>query len=231
MEFALAEDPKSPISVQPQAPAGAVLAPLPPYFGELDPAKAAKAAAASLALRQGLTLQRDPITGALQDPSETEQAFRSRIARLREEARRSEEDKTLDALARQLDKAEDRVRKFQLKADADQSEASARNTETMLSAGLGVLGGLFGSRRSIGGAVSRTASKYRQADRAKDRVEADRADLESATRERDDLKAKLEEERRGLAERYADQKFETVTLAASKSGVQVLSCGLLWMEE
>jgi hypothetical protein len=147
---------------------------------------------------------------------------------VREQARRAEETKSLKSVLDKLEKAEDRVRKWQLKVEADKSEASARNTETMLSAGLGVLGGIFGSRRSIGGAVSRTASKYRQADRAKDRAEADQAELAASARERDQLKAEVEQARARLAERYGAAALETVTLTPAKTGVQVLDCRLIW---
>jgi hypothetical protein len=232
LEFALAADAaKAPESaLAGHAASDALLEPLPPYFDDLGLAKVAKAAEESLALRQRLTLLRDPLSKAVQDPSEDEGAFRGRIARVREEARRAEETKTLGPLARQLEKAGDRVRKAEHRLDQDRSDASARKTETALSAGLGVLGGLFGSKRSLGGAISRTASKYRQADRAGDRVAGDQAELDDARRDRDALQARLVSALRDLAARYADPSLETVTLTPPKSGVQVLAARLLWLE-
>jgi hypothetical protein len=232
LEFALAEEAKAAPSAPPreQPPSGAALEPLPPYFGGLDPQKASKAAAGSLALRQTLTLKRDPVTGTLQDPSENDAEFQGRIFRVREEARRRQEEKTLAPLVRQLDRAEDRVRKAEFKLDQDRSDASARKTETALSAGLGVLGGLFGSKRSIGGAISRTASKYRQADRASDRAEADAAELEDSRRDRDSLKAQMDAAKADLARRMSGGDLEAVTLTPAKSGVQVLAARLLWLE-
>lgn len=232
LEFALAEEAKAAptAATREQPPAGAVVEPLPPYCGHLDPQKAAKAAAGSLALRQTLTLKRDPVTGTLQDPSEDDAQFQARIFRVREEARRGQEEKMLAPLARQLEKAEDRVRKADFKLNQDRSDASARKTETALSAGLGVLGGLFGSKRSIGGAISRTASKYRQADRASDRAEADAAELEDAKRDRDALKAQMDEARAQLGRKMSGGDLEAVTLTPAKSGVQVLAVRLLWLE-
>ena len=119
LEFALAEQAKAAPAAPPreQPPAGAALESLPPYFGGLDPQKASKAAAGSLALRQTLTLKRDPVTGTLQDPSEDDAEFQGRIFRVRERpggARR----RRRWLPCRQLEKAEDRVRKAEFRLDS-----------------------------------------------------------------------------------------------------------------
>lgn len=189
-----------------------------------------KAAAASLAVRQILTLGSDPVAGVLQEPTESDQEFQARASRLREEIQRSKEAEALGPLADQVEKDEDRVRRLEMRVGSNRSEASARTAETALSAGLGVLGGLFGSHRSLGGALSRTASKYRQADRAKDKAEADGSELEEARRDLEELKAKMEKARADLAQRMAGGVPETVTLTRTRSGVQVLGARLLWIE-
>ncbi len=212
-------------------PSSASCAPLPAFFGHTDPAKASKAAATSIALRQALTLLRDPITGTVQDPSEAEIAFKQRATAARAAALQEDDDKRLASLRKQLQKAQDKVSRCELELQQDQTDANARTAETVMSAGLGILGGIFGSRRSIGGAISRTASKTRMAARAKGEVEQDAADLESARRERDLLQQQIDDARQESAARASSAPFETLTLMPAKSGVQVLSCRLLWVEE
>jgi hypothetical protein len=230
LEAALAQDagtppPGAPLGAPPQ---GTSCEPLPPFFDKTDPAKASRAAASSIALRQTLTLQRDPLSGLIQDPAESAAAFRQRAATARSSALQDEADRTLATLTKQFQKAQDRVSKFELELQQDQTDASARTAETVVSAGLGLLGGLFGSKRSMGGAISRTVSKTRMAARAKGEVEQDAADLESARRDRDLLGQQLEQARREIAERASSAPFETLTLTPAKSGVQILACRLLW---
>jgi hypothetical protein len=233
LEAALARDAGTPpagTSLGAPVP-GASCEPLPPFFDKTDPAKASKAAASSIALRQSLTLQRDPLSGLIQDPSESEVAFRQRAAAARSSALQEDADRTLSALNKQFQKAQDRVSKLELELQQDQTDASARTAETVVSAGLGLLGGLFGSKRSIGGAISRTVSKTRMAARAKGEVQQDSADLESARRDRDQLRQQLEDARREIAGSASSAPFETLTLTPAKSGVQILACRLLWVEE
>lgn len=130
--------------------------------------------------------------------------------------------------SKKLQQMEDRVRKYEMEVEQGKADASARSTETMISAGLGVLGGLFGSKRSIGGAVSRTVSKQRMASRAKSEVAEDQAALESVRRDRDVLKAQLEVARADLSRKYGSPDLETVTLSPSSTGVQVLRTRILF---
>jgi hypothetical protein len=230
LEAALAADPKvltNPAG-SPEAPTGATFSPLPHYLGRTGPDKAAKAAVSSLSRRVSLRLLKDGATGAMQAPDEAEAAFRARIIPAREEARRAEEDKALGALSKKFQLLEDRVRKFEMEVEQGQADASARSTETMISAGLGVLGGLFGSKRSIGGAVSRTISKQRMASRAKGEVAEDRATLEAARRDRDALKRQMDETRAELSRKYGSPDLEAVTLSPSATGVQILTCRILF---
>lgn len=230
LEAALAADPQlltGPVG-SPAAPTGYGFGPLPSYLGRTPPEKASKAAATSLARRISLRLLKDGVTGAMQGPEETEAAFRTRLVSLREEARRAEEEKSLGALAKKLQQAEDRLRKAEMELEQDKADASARSTETMISAGLGVLGGLFGSKRSIGGAVSRTVSKQRMASRAKGEVAEGQAAVEAARRTRDALKIQLDEARAALSRKYGSPDLQTVTLSPTATGVQVLSCRILF---
>ena len=232
LEGALAQDARAlPAGPPLTSPApGASCAPLPPFFDRTDPSRASKAAASAIVLRQTLTLLRDPLSGLLQDASESEAAFHQRASAARSSALKEDADRKLASLTKQLQKAQDQVDKHELELQQDQTDASARTAETVVSAGLGLLGGLFGSRRSIGGAISRTVSKTRMAARAKGEVEQDAADLESARRQRDLLQQQLEGARREIADRAAATAFETFTLTPAKSGVQVLACRLLWAE-
>lgn len=226
LEAALAADPQviADPAGSPAPPSAATFSPLPGYLGRISPEKASRAAASSLARRVTLRLLKDGVTGILQASDETEAAFRARLVALREEVRRAEEEKALGGLAKKLQQMEDRVRKYGMEVEQGKADASARSTETVISAGLGVLGSLFGSKRSIGGAVSRTVSKQRMASRAKSEVAEDEAALEAARRDRDALKIKMDGARAELSRKYGSPDLETVTLSPSATGVQILNC-------
>ncbi len=210
---------------------GTACAPLPPYFDRTDAARASKAAASSIVLRQKLTLLRDPLTGTAQEPGEARQDFERRVDQRRQAALQEESEKLSGTLNGKLQKAQDRVSKLELELDQDQADASARTTETVISAGLGLLGGLFGSRRSIGGAISRTAGKTRMANRAKGEAAETRAALETARRDRDQLQQQIAATRQELEQRFKATAPESLILMPAKSGVQILACRLLWASQ
>jgi hypothetical protein len=212
-------------------PGDAVCAPLPPFFDRTDAAKASKTAASSIILRQSLTLLKDPLTGIIQQPGESQQVFESRVSIQRQSAFQAGSDKVLGTVQGKLQKAQDKVSKLELELRQDQSDATARTTETVLSAGLGLLGGLFGSRRGIGGAVSRTVGKTRMASRAKGEVQETQAALDAARRDRDQLQQELDSAQQEFNRRFGDPSREILTLMPTKSGVQILSCRLLWASQ
>ena len=211
-----------------ELPAGSCCDPLPPFFDRTDAGKAARAAAASIVLRQSLTLLRDSLTGVLQQPGESQAAFESRLTLQRQISLQGESEKALRPIQGKLQKAQDRISKLEMELQQDQTDAAARNTETVVSAGLGILGGLFGSRRSIGGAISRTVGKTRMASRARGEVQETQVSLDAARRDRDQLQQALDSAQQDLHQRFGDQARETLTLSPTKSGVQILACRLLW---
>ena len=211
-----------------ELPTGSWCDPLPPFFDRTDKGKASKAAASSIVLRQSLTLLKDPLTGILQQPGESQAAFESRVSIQRQISLQAEADKTFGTIQGKLQKIQDRISKLELELRQDQTEAAARTTETVVSAGLGLLGGLFGSRRSIGGAISRTVGKTRMATRAKGEVQETEVSLDAARRDRDQLQQALDLAQQDLSRRFGDQARETLTLSPTKSGVQILACRLLW---
>jgi hypothetical protein len=115
-----------------------------------------------------------------------------------------------------------------LELQQDQADATARTTETVVSAGLGLLGGLFGSRRSVGGAISRTVGKTRMASRAKGEVQETQAALASARRDLEQFQREFDSAQEELIRRFQDPTRETLTLMPLRSGVQILTCRLLW---
>ncbi|MEW6757373.1 MAG: DUF87 domain-containing protein [Acidobacteriota bacterium] len=231
LEADLAADPEEAASLGSEGwpGAGASARPLPAYFSSWKPERAAKAAAAALSVRQVLKLLRDSVTGEMQAPGESEASFRSRVTALREARRAAAEAKALDPLRRRLERAEDRARQLEIKVESQRSESKARSADTAISVGIGVLGGLLGSKRSIGGAISRTASKKRMADRAEDRLEALESDLADARAERDSALSALAGAREDHLRRFLGGDLETMTLLPiGRGGVQVLSFGILW---
>lgn len=201
--------------------------PLPSYLSRLSPEKGAKAAAEALALQRPLVLRRDPETGLLEEAGESEEAFLRRVSEARRTREETKRTKVLSPLLRERDRLADRLREISLKADSLRAEARARDAETAVSAGLGVLGGLFGSRRSLGGALSRTLSKKRMADRVDDRLRLLEAEEAEANRRLQEVEGRIREAERPAGPSLPPS-FEKVAVTAPKSGVTVLRVALLW---
>ncbi len=228
LEEDLARTPvEAPEEGSPAPSEGSRPAPLPAYFARLSPEKASKACAEALALHRPLVLRRDPETGLLEEPGEGEGAFLRRVLSAREERASARREKALAPLLKERARLEDRLSELQRKADSQRAEAKARDAETALSAGLGVLGGLFGSKRSLGSAIRTTVSKKRMADRAEDRLRFLEAEIEEARDRLRQIEEEVDRARRDLSAGLPPA-FERVTVAAARGSVTILRLSLLW---
>ncbi|MGC8762505.1 MAG: hypothetical protein ACP5VN_02550, partial [Acidobacteriota bacterium] len=212
---------------EPAPPPGARPGPLPPYMARLSPEKAARAAADALAALRPLALRRDPLTGVVEEPGEGEASFLHRVAAARQEEEGKARVKVLPPLLKERERWRSRLQELTLKAESLRAEARARDAETAVSAGLGFLGGLLGGRRSLGGAISRTLSKKRMADRVDDRLRLLEAERAEATARLEEVEGRIRQAE-GSPPPPLPPSFETVTVAAPKSGVTVLRTALLW---
>ncbi|MFN7989170.1 MAG: helicase HerA-like domain-containing protein [Thermoanaerobaculia bacterium] len=175
---------------------------LPSWLGTKGVKEAEKALKERLPDLLATTLLRDPLSGILSNPGESEDDFAARVG---------EKAKPSAALLERIEK-----KKRDLAA-AEQAE-KARSMETMASIGtaaLDVLGGLFGSRKSLKvGKVGSVLSKKRMEDAAETKIETLKAELA-------ELEAKV------AAPDPA--RFEKVDVVPTKTGVDILGVGVAWV--
>ena len=162
-------------------------------------------------------------------PTETEGAFRGRVAAAVREQRDTAIDKLrakyrprLEAIASKQSTAEQRVAR-------ERAQASAATTDSAISIGASVLGSLLGGRRSS------TLGKVASAARSVSRTANQRGDVARAQESVDDLGRKYADLETELAEEVAElqrtpePELETIDLNAKKSDTVVTKIALLWL--
>jgi hypothetical protein len=213
------------------APANDVgFAPLPPAAAQPRSYAAwGKELAAWMQAHQVLELWTSPSTGEVSRPGESEGDFRARLAHESHEDRDRDVDKLRAKYAAKLAILDEKIRRAQAAADKQSDQARTAQLDTALSVGAGVLGALFGGRKSTRAISSgaRSASRAVQQSRNVDRAKENVAALEA---QRAELQQKIDDEVAELAASRDPQTelLERVEVRPRKSDVQVRYVALLW---
>jgi hypothetical protein len=179
-----------------------------------------------------LELLRDPGSGALSRPGETDRDFRVRLR----EAARAERDERMEALRKKYAPKratlEERLRRAQQAEAREREQVSQQGVQTAISVGATILDALFGRKTVSAGSIGRATTAARGAGRVfKEREDVARAQetVSAVQQALADLDAQLQGQ---LAEREArtePERLETVALRPKKTDVRVRLCALAWM--
>jgi hypothetical protein len=208
-------------------------APLPPAAAR---AKSYEAWSRDLAAwvygQRRLDLLRDPGSGALSQPGESERDFRVRLR----EAARAERDERVEALRKKYAPKratlEERLRRAQQAEAREREQVSHQGVQAAISLGATILGAVLGRKTVSVGNVGRATTAARGAGRVlKEREDVARAQ-ETVGAVQQAL-AKLDTELQGelarLEARGEPERLETVALRPKKTDVRVRLCALAWM--
>jgi hypothetical protein len=180
---------------------------------------------------RSLELLRDPASGALSRPGETERDFRVRV---REEAR-AERDERVDALRRKYAPKraalEERLRRVQQTEAREREQVSQQGVQAAISLGATILGAVLGRKTVSVGNIGRATTAARGAGRVlKERQDVARAQetVAAVQQAQAALEAELQAELAALEARAEPERLETVALRPKKSDVRVRLCALGW---
>ena len=208
-------------------------APLPPAAGK---AKSYETWSRDLAAwvygHRRLELLRDPASGVLSRPGESERDLRVRLR----EAARAERDERVEALRKKYAPKratlEERLRRAQQAEAREREQVSQQGVQTAISVGATILGALFGRKTVSAGSIGRATTAARGAGRVlKEREDVTRAQetVGAVQQALAKLESELQEEVAGLEARGEPERLETVALRPKKTDVRVRLCALAWL--
>jgi hypothetical protein len=178
-----------------------------------------------------LELLRDPASGLLSQPSESERDFRVRLR----EAARAERDEHVEALRKKYAPKratlEERLRRAQQAEGREREQVSQQGVQAAISLGATILGAVLGRKTVSAGNIGRATTAARGAGRVlKEREDVARAQETVAAVQQAlaNLETELQGELAGLEARGEPERLETVALRPKKTDVRVRLCALAW---
>lgn len=212
-----------------KAPEGATLAKVPDVVAHDKGLKSAEKELSDMLYRERkLELYRCKSPKLESRPYETLRDFKIRLHDLLNDKKEIEIEKLKDRYSRKESTLRDRLQRAKLQLEKEESDVSSKTTDTMISAGIAVLGALFGQRSTskIGTTLnkgSRILKEKGDADRAQQRV----LDVEKKIEE---LEYELEEKIDELDERYSidNCNIETFYIKPRRSDIVIENIALVW---
>jgi hypothetical protein len=178
-----------------------------------------------------LELLRDPASGALSRPGESERDFRVRIR----ETAREERDERVEALRKKYAPKraalEERLRRAQQVEAREREQVSHQGVQTVISLGATILGAVLGRKTVSVGNIGRATTAARGAGRVlKEREDVARAQETVAAVQQalTALEADLQRELGALEAGGEPDRLESVAIRPRKRDVQVRLCALAW---
>lgn len=177
-----------------------------------------------------------PLLEAWSNPGETLDQFKARIATTARELR----DKAIEDLRTKTGKTmkslEDKMTKALDKMEAQKAQASTAKLQTAIQIGTGLLGALFGRKKSglgaIGGlAKSTTVSSASRAWKEDKEAATAEAELERLKADYEALQKDVEDQTQKIRDQYDPTTLavETQKLTPMKKNIQPLATGILWL--
>jgi len=161
-------------------------------------------------------------------PYESQGDFRVRIQDALNEKKEEEIDRLKEKYEKKGSVLQDRLQRAMARVEKEESDVSSRTTDTVISAGMAVLGALFGRRSTAKiGATLNKGSRI-----LKERGDVDRAQqrADEVQKKIDDLGYELEEKIDELEDRYDIDNCEisTFSIKPRRSDIDVEKIGLVW---
>jgi hypothetical protein len=178
-----------------------------------------------------LELLRDPVSGTLSRPGESERDFRVRIR----ESARAERDERLEVLRKKYAPRrvalEERLRRAQQAEAREREQVGQQSVQAAISLGATILGAVLGRKTVSVGNIGRATTAARGAGRVfKEREDVARAQETVAAVQQAlaALEAELSAEVAALEARSEPDRLEPVAVRPKKTDVRVQLCALGW---
>ena len=167
-------------------------------------------------------------------PGETDDAFRARCLAVADERTDTEIAKLNDTYETRFERLREQLDTAEGRADVLREQREGKRNEELLSTVGGVLGGIFGGRRSRGGvfgSLERSAAKRGRSSAAGARLDAAQDKVQSLSDQLIDLQGDLENEVTEIDVRWSNVAKEIVAVEVplEKSDVKVTQLVLGWL--
>ena len=180
-----------------------------------------------------LELFQSPSLGLISEPDESERDFRVRLGDLAREKRDRLSEKLRARYTRRTTRLEERIRKAEQVVDREKQQVSGQKMQTTISLGATLLSALMGRKKMSYGTVGRATTTMRgigragkeagDVRRAKENVEALKAQLDALNRELADELDLMEDRLDPQSEELA-----TTALRPRRADVEVRLVALAW---
>ncbi len=212
-----------------QAPADAKLKKIPDFIREDKGLRSVKKILEETLYQQRkLELYRCKSPKMESSPYESQADFKVRLQDRLNDKKEEEIDRLKERYEKRGTVLQDRLRRAEARVEKEESDVSSKTTDTMISAGMAVLGALFGHRSTA--KIGTTLNKGSRI--LKERGDVDRAEqrADEAQKKIDDLGYELEEKIDDLADRYDIENCEISTFAIKprRSDIGVEEIALVW---
>jgi len=154
--------------------------------------------------------------------------FKVRIQDLLNEKKEEEIDRLKERYEKKEKLLRDRLRRAMERVEKEESDVSSKTTDTMISAGMAVLGALFGHRSTA--KIGSTLSKGSRILKEKGDVDRAQQRVDEVQKKIDDLSDELEEKIDTLADTYDIEncEIEKFAIKPRRSDISVEEIALVW---
>lgn len=184
-----------------------------------------------ISLKCFLEIYSDPLTGMKSEIGESLESFLARIREKRDLQIEKQTQKELEPLLKKKRAKEIELERSQIKLERLKSEYEKRKAETYTTAGIGILRGIFGSKRSILGGINTAMTKERMAESSKSKYEDEKIVNEKIRAEISELNNLIENLKIKNKKEIDPSEIEKIKIFPLKSGIRVLSLSILYKNE
>jgi hypothetical protein len=181
---------------------------------------------------QRVQLLRQPASGAVSAPGESERDFRVRVQQIAHESRDAVADKLRQKYAPKIAALEERLRRAEAAVEREKAEAQNQQLQTAVSVGATLIGAFLGRKRVSTGTLGRATTAARSASRAyRQAQDVGQAQDTAASVQAQlaELEAQFKAEVVAAGGVDADAPLETVEVKPKRAGIAVRVVALTWV--
>ena len=181
-----------------------------------------------------MTLWKHKPLKLVSEPEEPEAEFRQRVAAAAAEDRDKDLEKLRKTYETKLERQQATVKKAEDKLDVERDQLSSRRKDSWISMGTTVLGAIFGKKKLSATNARRAGSSATKAGRVnKEKADVERAEdkLETERDELQELEREFEAEQAALSKAIAPEDFDLddITINPRKSDIETEDLKLVWV--
>lgn len=221
----------SQINLSENKPLNCEISPLPQWSISLKKESLEKEIKEVVSLKCSVEIFSDPFTKLSSKIGESLENFLLKIKEKRDLQIEKKIQKEHEPILKKKRAKEIELERSQIKLERLKSEYEKRKAETYTTAGVGILRGIFGSKRSILSGISTTMTKERMAESSKSKYEEEKVVNEKIRAEISELNNLIENLKIKNKTEIDPSEIEKTKIFPLKNGIRVLSLSILYKNE